>query len=234
MHWTAFLAYRRVPANAQVIGDLGCIHCGYNVRGLRASGLCPECGSRIAESLTLLAKPDVVAQSLRSFSNSFFALLITVIGCVGGMAGWQAIVTSAVLAASALNRSWNASELKFRAQLGNSEKLMSRATVLWWITLVETLIALGWFAGVLATVYVPSLQTAASANFVMNIAALWLVAMLGSAAAAGWLGAACSDSAAKARKPSSKCEAPSPPRSKSAAVKAAEELSAKKLATTAL
>ena len=48
MHWTAFLAYRRVPANAQVIGDLGCIHCGYNVRGLRASGLCPECGSRIA------------------------------------------------------------------------------------------------------------------------------------------------------------------------------------------
>jgi hypothetical protein len=31
--------------------DTACLHCGYNLRGLRADGLCPECGSPIGRSV---------------------------------------------------------------------------------------------------------------------------------------------------------------------------------------
>ena len=31
--------------------DLPCLHCGYNLRGLKVGGHCPECGSRIRKSL---------------------------------------------------------------------------------------------------------------------------------------------------------------------------------------
>lgn len=31
--------------------DTACLHCGYNLRGLRADGRCPECGSPIGRSV---------------------------------------------------------------------------------------------------------------------------------------------------------------------------------------
>lgn len=43
-----------IPAmdNAGMIGfDLACINCGYNLRGLRGDGVCPECANPIGQSL---------------------------------------------------------------------------------------------------------------------------------------------------------------------------------------
>jgi hypothetical protein len=31
--------------------DVPCLRCGYNLRGLKIDGLCPECGAPIARSL---------------------------------------------------------------------------------------------------------------------------------------------------------------------------------------
>lgn len=39
------------PAAAAIGMDTPCIHCGYNLRGLTADGMCPECGKLIGDSL---------------------------------------------------------------------------------------------------------------------------------------------------------------------------------------
>lgn len=49
-----------VDADAPVAADLPCVHCGYNLRGGRTSGKCPECATPIERSLgrDLLANSD--------------------------------------------------------------------------------------------------------------------------------------------------------------------------------
>jgi hypothetical protein len=42
--------------------DVACVQCGYNLRGLPAAGLCPECAHGIAESLVA---PDLTSQGRR-------------------------------------------------------------------------------------------------------------------------------------------------------------------------
>lgn len=44
-----------VPA-WEISDDLPCVHCGYNLRTQSGSGLCPECGSSVADTLTLNAE----------------------------------------------------------------------------------------------------------------------------------------------------------------------------------
>ncbi|MFW6033361.1 MAG: hypothetical protein ACOCTI_08315, partial [Phycisphaeraceae bacterium] len=39
------------PASAGLEADLHCLNCGYNLRGLDAAGLCPECGEPVADTL---------------------------------------------------------------------------------------------------------------------------------------------------------------------------------------
>ncbi len=40
-------------AEAVIDRDAACVHCGYNLRGLAATGKCPECGREIATSLAI-------------------------------------------------------------------------------------------------------------------------------------------------------------------------------------
>ena len=51
--------------------DLQCLTCGYNLRTLRRDGLCPECGSPVADSLhTWLAGRDRRWLSLMAWGAS--------------------------------------------------------------------------------------------------------------------------------------------------------------------
>lgn len=50
----------------QIDRDVACVQCGYNLRGLPVTGLCPECGHGIAESL---AAPDLASQGRRWLSR---------------------------------------------------------------------------------------------------------------------------------------------------------------------
>lgn len=189
MHWTAFLAYRRIPAEAQVVGDVHCVSCGYNLRGLRARGNCPECGSRVADSLFILTRPEVVAVALRSFSNSYYTLLLMPLGCVGmGAVGWPMLVAACFIAGGALYRALHAGELRYRAQLRNLTVLDSRVRWLWIVTLIEIGAAFGWIAMILLSLYVTTMPAAISGNLVLVAAGVWLCSALATAAAAGWLG----------------------------------------------
>jgi len=38
-------------ADGRLAGDMACVQCGYNLRGLEPQGRCPECGSPVGESL---------------------------------------------------------------------------------------------------------------------------------------------------------------------------------------
>jgi len=188
MHWTAFLAYRRIPPNVMVVGDVGCNHCGYNLRGLRALGNCPECGNRVSDSLFLLAKPALVAQNLRSYANSYFTLTILIVGCLGTMVGWPLTVTAVVLSMGTTYRAWCAGALYYRGELRNSETIHTRAFCLWIMSLVEWAIALGWTTAVLMINNNLSLQTSANSLWLIFGFEVWLASMLLSGAVASWFG----------------------------------------------
>lgn len=51
------------PLDADLSGDLPCVVCGYNLRGLSILSICPECGTRIRA--TILAHVDPFAAELR-------------------------------------------------------------------------------------------------------------------------------------------------------------------------
>ncbi len=50
----------------ELAGDLPCIQCGYNLRGLTVKGMCPECGTSVRA--TLLAVVDPMAGEFRPIS----------------------------------------------------------------------------------------------------------------------------------------------------------------------
>src|SRR5690242_3809775 len=59
--------------------DLICVACGYNLRGLRQDGRCPECGGTIARSIEE-ARRGVTLAELRAAWRVCLCLLI---GCGG-------------------------------------------------------------------------------------------------------------------------------------------------------
>lgn len=190
MHWTSYLAYRRVyHPDAQIVGDLGCVGCGYNLRGLRAMGNCPECGAAVADSLYVLARPAIVAESLRSFANSYGTFFILVIGCLGAFQGWQLLATLLVLAGGTLYRLCWTSNVHFRAELMNSAQLSSRARWWWFASIVELVAAAIWMLAVITILSIAT-PTAASAQFVVYVGLGWLAAALVNALFAGLFGLA--------------------------------------------
>lgn len=73
--------------------DLTCVTCGYNLRGLRRDGRCPECGGTIARSIEE-AQRGVTLAELRAARRVCRALLIACCGAI-------------VVALTAFNRPWS-------------------------------------------------------------------------------------------------------------------------------
>ena len=105
MHWTAFLAYRRFPANARVADDMACIGCGYNLRGLNVWMRCPECGSEVGNSVFLLARAEIVQRNLHTMGYTYFAPLALLLACLAG-AWWPALVAVPGAARRGRLRAW--------------------------------------------------------------------------------------------------------------------------------
>jgi hypothetical protein len=175
-------------ADAKIIGDVGCIHCAYNLRGLRTVGTCPECGHAIAESLFVLVRPQLVADCFRGLSNSYLTFLILVLGCFFLLQGWPVLVTAIVLASGSAYRVWRAGELHYRADLGNSAALASSARHLWLASLFELCAAAGWVGTIFLVRNTPALQTAGGSQLILQCGAIWLLTTLVNALLAGRLG----------------------------------------------
>ncbi len=82
--------------------DTACLHCGYNLRGLRADGRCPECGSPIGRSVlgNYLRCSDVSwLQTVgRGTTAKLWAIgLSIVLGFIGGFAGALGAAVEAVI-----------------------------------------------------------------------------------------------------------------------------------------
>lgn len=73
-----------------IITDVACRRCGYNLRGLRQDGRCPECGTPIGLSvqgdLLRFADPDWVEKMARGIRLMLWGILIAfVVGIIGGI-----------------------------------------------------------------------------------------------------------------------------------------------------
>ena len=55
-----------LAVGAELAGDLPCVRCGYNLKGLTVKGMCPECGTSVRT--TLLAVVDPMASELRAIT----------------------------------------------------------------------------------------------------------------------------------------------------------------------
>lgn len=55
-----------LAVGAELGGDLPCVRCGYNLKGLTVKGMCPECGTSVRT--TLLAVVDPMASELRAIT----------------------------------------------------------------------------------------------------------------------------------------------------------------------
>lgn len=192
MHWTAFLAYRRFPANAQVMDDIACIQCGYNVRGLMVAARCPECGSEVGNSIFLLAKPVIAARGLRAAGITYLAPFILLLPFLHPEY-WAVMVASGVILAACVFRVLAVSDLRFRAALARLPVLGTRLHIWWLATFADLIIALMWLIVMLVIAYTPTLQTpAGNAVMLWTMIAWWLSAIF-SASAAGRFGHAIMD-----------------------------------------
>lgn len=88
------------PLAAELHGDLPCIVCRYNLRGLTIAGMCPECGTSLRA--TLLAVVDPMAKELRPLrSPTLVALGLatwTGAGLLAAMGTWVLRATDFVAA----------------------------------------------------------------------------------------------------------------------------------------
>lgn len=80
-------------------GDLMCIGCGYNLRGLSIREMCPECGTPVRA--TILGVVDPKAHELAPLINP----LVSGVGLVGwALGGWIAIMAVAVMRLAEVSR----------------------------------------------------------------------------------------------------------------------------------
>jgi hypothetical protein len=192
MHWTAFLAYRRFPANARVMDDLACVQCGYNLRSQMVSSRCPECGHEVGNSIFLLAKPDIAARGLRAAAPTYAAPLIIILSCLN-QPYWPLLVCSGVMTLAGVFRLWGVSELRFRAALSRLPVLGPRLQ-LWWIaSVIDIITASIWCAMVLVVANSITLRTAGGAWILLWLTVAWWSTSTFSAWAAGRFGFALMD-----------------------------------------
>jgi hypothetical protein len=190
MHWTALLAKRFFPPEARVVEDVTCINCGYNLRGLRAVGYCPECNSQVGDSLFVLARPEVVARGLQALGKGHLAALGLGLGCVIN-AYWPLFVSVGILFLGAIWRSMGLYELRFRAAIENLPVIAARLRAMAVVSLINTFTTLLWLIAILLIAMVPSLQGLPAAARVANALAIgWVFTWLLDLGVTGWFGSA--------------------------------------------
>lgn len=95
-----------VNAEARIAIDLPCLKCGYDLRTLELTGLCPECGKPVAESTTVyLSRPcewlNSVGDAADLLGAVWFTLsgVLSLIGIAAGLSGTPAMFVGALLLA---------------------------------------------------------------------------------------------------------------------------------------
>ncbi len=181
MHWTAFLAYRRFPAQARVIEDCACVQCGYNLRMQMVAARCPECGYEVGNSVFLLAKPAVASRGLRTAGCTYLALLAVPLVMLFG-ATWSFFVASLIASSASVFRLIGVSDLRFNAALTRLPVIGSRLLAWWIIVIIELIISCAWLATMLLTSGNRNLWNSGLAPrlILMSVAAWLMVSVIGS------------------------------------------------------
>lgn len=95
---------------SELTGDLPCVKCRYNLKGLTVKGMCPECGTSVRT--TLLAVVDPLARELRPITHPRLTaagmLAWAVAGFLACVAMWlvQIVSTAGAWALLGENASW--------------------------------------------------------------------------------------------------------------------------------
>jgi hypothetical protein len=191
MHLWGTLQERTFSPNAHVTADLPCQGCGYNLREAKLSGVCPECGRHVRDSLVPLDEPEKVATGLRYIGNSYLGLLALPLvpfaaGMAASCAGWTGVV---VLVTTSVARACGVADLRFRSSTGQLPVVGSRLGVLWLAAVADVALVAGCL--LLLVAGAAGGDGAGWINGVaMGVLGLWMVAAAVVAAIAGWMGAA--------------------------------------------
>jgi hypothetical protein len=190
--WTDLLIKRRFPPDATFVADLPCPGCGYNLRGARIGGRCPECGTPAEEALVPLRKPDKVGSGLRDLGKSYLALAVLPVA-VMGPAGLP--LASIVLGFGVTYRLFAAYRLRFEAVLDGYPNVGPRVGALWFAVLGEAATLVVAILAAFAAVQASKLPNAAAAfeAFRNATALLWLLTCLWSLLVASGVGMALAD-----------------------------------------
>jgi hypothetical protein len=149
------------------LGDLACVGCGYNLRGLTRRGRCPECGTPIRRSIpSRNAKAAGVARRREAVASAAIALLAA--KALWTIAGLVLPGASFAVAAMGTTVGFTGPKLWQAALLSGS----ARATGLWAVLVVAGLIAQSTGAAWVAFAYRARGQSYAAAATLGYAAAL--------------------------------------------------------------
>lgn len=102
------LVQEPTPVVLEITEDVACIHCGYNLRGLRSDGRCPECNTDIRrsqhENLLKFAEPSRLRRVTLGANLMYWGIVIGILtGLFGGLVAGltrNALLLAAVTAAA--------------------------------------------------------------------------------------------------------------------------------------
>jgi hypothetical protein len=191
MHLWGLLQERSFSPGAHVTGDLPCQGCGYNLREAEVSGVCPECGRRVGDSLVPLDKPEKAAAGLRHIGNSYLGLIALPLvpfaaGVAASCAGWVGVLA---LLFTSIVRAGGVADLRFRSGAGQLPVIGQRLGMLWMAAVADVVLVAGCLLLLLAGA-AGGEASGAVKGLAMATLGLWLVVAAVVAAVAGWMGTA--------------------------------------------
>lgn len=81
---------------ARVEGEVRCLNCGYDLRGLAREGACPECGAAVADSLRGNLLRYASAEYLKTLHTGVFLVQASIIVQIVGTLGMVVVVAATV------------------------------------------------------------------------------------------------------------------------------------------